>query len=105
MSTTSKAPAGSQTGVVSPAPRVSAARTAIPSMPAASNGGDERTAHTGPAVTRPAAWVTGTRVAGIRAGQPAASRASRQAWCARDAGTSRMNGLSALASSTVDGKQ
>ena len=81
--------------MVSLAPRVSAARTAIPSMPAASKGGDERTAQTGPAVTRPAAWATGTRVAGILAGQPAASRASRQAARARAAGTSRMNGLSA----------
>ena len=81
--------------MVSLAPRVSAARTAMPSMPAASNGGDERIAHTGPAVTSPAASVTGTRDAGSRAGQPAASRASRQAASARAAGTSRMNGLSA----------
>jgi hypothetical protein len=44
-------------------------------MPAASNGGDERTAHPGPAVTRPAASVTGTSDAGTRAGQPTASRA------------------------------
>src|SRR6266699_2278053 len=72
-------------------------------MPAASNGGDERTAHTGPAVTRPAAWATGTCVAGILAGQPAASRTSRQAACARAAGTSRMNGLSVTASPAVDG--
>ena len=79
--------------MVSLAPRVSAARTAIPSMPDASKGGDERTAQIGPAVTRPAACSTGTRVAGTLAGQPAASRASRQAACARAAGTSRMNGL------------
>jgi hypothetical protein len=62
-------------------------------MPDASKGGDERTAQIGPAVTRPAACSTGTRIAGTLAGQPAASRASRQAACARAAGTSRMNGL------------
>ena len=88
--------------MVSLAPRVSTARTAMPSMPAASNGGDERTAHTGPAVTRPAASCTGTRTAGIRAGQPAAARTSRQACIARATGTSRINGLSAMASSGVD---
>ncbi len=79
--------------MVSLAPRVSAARTAIPSMPAASNGGEERVAHTGSAVTRPAACSSGTRCAGSLAGQPAASRAARQASSARAAGTSRMNGL------------
>ena len=57
--------------MVSLAPRVSAARTAIPSMAAASNGGEERVAHTGPAVTRPAASASGIRTAGSRAGQPA----------------------------------
>jgi hypothetical protein len=75
---------------------VSAARTAMPSIPAASNGGDDRVAHTGPAVTSPAASCTGTRMAGSRAGQPAASRALRQASSARAAGTSRMKGLSAM---------
>jgi len=79
--------------VVSLAPRVSAARTAIPSMPAASNGGEERVAHTGSAVTRPAASSTRTRTAGSRAGQPPAARALRQASRAVAAGTSRMNGL------------
>ena len=82
--------------MVSLAPRVSAARTAIPSMPAASNGGEDRLAHTGSAVTRPTASASGTRCAGSRAGQPAASRAARQASRARAAGTSRMNGLSVM---------
>ena len=36
----------------------------MPSMPAASNGGEERVAHTGSAVTRPAASCTGTRIGG-----------------------------------------
>ena len=57
--------------MVSLAPRVSAARTAIPSMPAASNGGEDRVAHTGSAVTRPVACASGTRCAGSLAGQPA----------------------------------
>src|SRR5215469_10954453 len=65
-------------------------------MPAASNGGDDRLAHTGSAVTRPAASSSGTVMAGSRAGQPAASRALRQAARARAAGTSRMNGLSVM---------
>ena len=79
--------------MVSLAPRVSAARTAIPSMPAASNGGEDRVAHTGSAVTRPVACASGTRCAGSLAGQPPASRAARQASRARAAGTSRRNGL------------
>ena len=62
-------------------------------MPAASNGGEDRLAHTGSAVTRPAASATGTRCAGSRAGQPPASHAARQASRARAAGTSRRNGL------------
>src|SRR5579862_2123811 len=65
-------------------------------MPAASNGGDERTAHTGAAVTSPAASVTGTVTAGSRPGQPAASQAARQAARAWAAGTSLMNGLSGI---------
>ena len=64
--------------MVSLARTVSAARTAIPSMPAASNGGEDRTAQTGAAVTSPAASVTGTVTAGSRSGQPAARIASRQ---------------------------
>ena len=79
--------------VVSLASTVSAARTAIPSIPAASNGGDDRTAQTGAAVTRPAASVTGTVTEGSRAGQPAARIASRHASRACAAGTSLMNGL------------
>ena len=74
------------TGVVSLAPRVSAARTAMPSIPAASNGGEDRVAQTGAAVTRPAASVSGTSTAGSRSGQPAASRAARQASSACAAG-------------------
>src|SRR5215469_11476333 len=93
VSTTSYSSGASQTGVVSEAPSVSAERTAIPSMPDASNGGEDRTAHTGAAVTSPAASVTGTVMEGSRSGQPAAFRASRQAASASAAGTSRMNGL------------
>ena len=82
--------------MVSLAPRVSVDRTAIPSIPAASNGGDDRLAHTGSAVTRPVASASGTRYAGSLAGQPPASRAARQASMARAAGTSRRNGLSVM---------
>ena len=55
VSTTSKAPAARRTGLVSLAPTVSAARTAMPSIAAASNGGEEVCAQTGSAVTRPTA--------------------------------------------------
>ncbi len=82
--------------MVSLAPRVSAARTAMPSIPAASNGGEDRVAQTGAAVTSPAASAMGTSMAGSRSGQPAASRAARQARRACAAGTSRMNGLLAM---------
>jgi hypothetical protein len=85
----------SRTGVVSAAPTVSAARTAIPSMPAASNAGEERRAHTGSAVTRPTASVTGTRTLSTRRGHPAAAHASRHASSACSAGTSDTNGESA----------
>ena len=68
----------------------------MPSIAAASNGGEDRVAHTGSAVTRPAASCTRTSTAGSRAGQPDASRALRQASRACAAGTSRMNGLSAM---------
>ena len=68
----------------------------MPSIPAASNGGEDRTAHTGAAVTSPAASATGTVTAGSRSGQPAASRAARQAARACAAGTSLMNGLSGI---------
>src|SRR5579863_10488780 len=68
-------------------------------MPAASNGGDERTAHTGAAVTSPAASVTGTVTAGSRSGQPTARSAARQAPSACAAGTSLMNGLLVITAS------
>ena len=68
----------------------------MPSIPAASNGGEDRTAHTGAAVTSPAAPVTGTVAAGSRSGQPAASRTARQAARAWAAGMSLMNGLSGI---------
>src|SRR5580700_4550273 len=96
VSTTSKAPGARYAGVVSLAPSVSAARTAMPSIPAASNGGEDRTAHTGAAVTSPADSVTGTVITGSRSGQPAASRAARQAARACAAGTSVRNGLSGI---------
>ena len=74
----------------------------MPSMPAASNGGEDLTAQIGAAVTRPPASVTGTVTAGSRSGQPAASRAMRQASRACAAGTSRMNGLFAGLSGIQD---
>src|ERR1700689_4100193 len=73
----------------------------MPSIPAASNGGEDRVAHTGAAVTSPAASAIATSMAGSRCWQPAASRASRQACRACAAGTSRMNGLLAMACLTV----
>ena len=92
MSTTSNAFASSRTGVVSLAPIVSAACTAMPSMAAASNGGDEVFAQTGSAVTRPTAWSSGSRTVSTRSGQPAAAQASCQAANASAAGRSWMNG-------------
>src|SRR6185312_7255171 len=74
----------------------------MPSIAAASNGGDERTAHTGAAVTSPAASATGTGAAGSRSGHLAASRAARQASSACAAGTSWMNGLLAGLSGIQD---
>src|SRR5579863_4414297 len=62
-------------------------------MPAASNGGEDRTAQTGAAVTRPAASVNGTVTTGSRCGQPAARSAARHAPSACAAGTSLTNGL------------
>ena len=55
MSTTANEPGSSRSGLLSLAPTVSAARTAIPSIAAQSNGGDERSAQIGSAVTRPIA--------------------------------------------------
>ena len=49
VSTISKAPASRRTGLVSLAPTVSAACTAMPSIAAASNGGEEVCAQTGSA--------------------------------------------------------
>lgn len=79
--------------MVSLAPTVSAARTAIPSIADASNGGEDLLAQTGSAVTRPTAAASPTRTAGKRGGQLAATRAARQAASACAAGTSRTNGL------------
>src|ERR1700689_3112449 len=58
----------------------------MPSMAAASKGGEERVAHTGAAVTSPAASAIATSMAGSRSGQPAASLAAGQASRARAAG-------------------
>ena len=83
--------AGSSTiGVLSLAPTVSAARTAMPSMAEASKEGDERVAHTGSAVTRPTASASARRTGSRRSGQPAAASAARQAASASAAGTSWM---------------
>jgi hypothetical protein len=91
VSTTAKSV--SRTGVVSAAPTVSSARTAIPSIPDESNAGEERRAHTGSAVTRPTASPTGTRTVATLAGQPAAARDSRHAVWAASVGTSDTKGL------------
>src|SRR5215467_5813005 len=74
----------------------------MPSMPAASNGGEDRLAHTGSAVIRPVASASGTRSAGSLAEQPPASRAARQASRTRAAGTSRRNGLPVMITSVPD---
>src|SRR5215469_18267849 len=75
----------------------------MPSIPAASNGGEDRVAHTGAAVTSPAASAIATSMAGSRSSHPAASRAARQASRACAAGTSRINGLLGMAYLTVQG--
>ena len=90
VSTISNAPAASSTGAVSPAPTVSEACTAMPSIAAASKGGDDDRAHTGSAVTRPTAWSSGSRIVSSRSGQPAAAHASSQAANASAAGRSWM---------------
>src|SRR5688572_19370062 len=92
VSTTVNAFASSRTGVVSLAPIVSAACTAMPSIAAASNGGDEVFAQTGSAVTRPTAWSSGSRTVSTRSGQPVSAHASSQAAKASAAGRSWMNG-------------
>src|SRR3954463_12398040 len=53
VSTTTYALGSRCTGVLSVAPTVSAARTAMPSIAEASKDGDDRAAHTGAAGTRP----------------------------------------------------
>ena len=68
----------------------------MPSIAAASNGGDERAAQTGSASTRPTASSSGIRTASTLAGQPAAAHASSQAASASAAGTSWMNGVARL---------
>src|SRR5712691_1601075 len=65
-------------------------------MAAASNGGEDRPAHTGSAVTRPAASASGTRTAGSLAGQPPASRAACHRARARAAGMPGVDELSAI---------
>src|SRR3954447_4815557 len=96
VSTTSYAPASRYTGVLSLAPTVSAARTAIPSIAEASNDGDDRAAHTGSAVTRPSASASASATTSTRSGQPAASHAARHAARAAAAGTSWMKGVVAI---------
>src|SRR3954462_777140 len=96
VSTTTYAPGSTKTGVLSLAPTVSAARTAIPSIADASNDGDERTAHTGSAVTCPTAPASGNGTASPRSGPPAASQAARHAARAAAAGTSWMKGVVAI---------
>ena len=94
MSTTTKSPGAMSSGVLSFAPTVWEALTAIPSIAAESNGGEDRVAQIGSAVTRPMQSPTGTTTVSTRAGQPAASqhrarptgrgRAGRRAetgWC------------------------
>ena len=103
MSRTTYASGSTKTGVLSLAPIVSAARTAMPSIAEASNDGDDRVAQTGSAVTRPDGLVQAeTRFVSTRAGQPAASQAARQAASASAAGTSRMNGVVAMRPASAD---
>src|SRR3954451_8850016 len=96
VSTTTYAPGSTNTGVLSLAPTVSAARTAMPSIADASNDGDERVAHTGAAGTRPTASASARRTGSTRSEQPAAASAARQAASASAAGTSWMNGVVAM---------
>ncbi len=92
------------TGAVWLAPTVSTERTAMPSIPAESNAGEDRRAHTGSAVTRPIASASPSRCAPTLVGQPAATRAARHASSAATAGTSRMKGLRGTAG-TLPGTQ
>ena len=88
--------------MLSLAPTVSAARTAMPSIADASNDGDDRVAQTGSAVTRPTASWSPRRTGSTRSGQPAAAQAARQAASASAAGTSWMKGVVAM--DTVRGR-
>src|ERR1700740_2500912 len=80
-------------GAVSLAPRVAAARSAIPSIAAESNGGDDRVAQIGAAVTRPTAWSSATVTAGTHGGHPLSLRQRAHSSSARARGTSRRNGV------------
>ena len=73
----------------------------MPSMAAASNGGDDRVAQTGSAVTRPTAWSSGSRTTSSRSGQPAAAHASSHEASASAAGWSWMNGAARATSGTA----
>jgi hypothetical protein len=96
VSMTTYRPGSISTGVLSLAPIVSAARTAMPSIADASNEGDERVAQIGSAVTRPTASWSPIRTAATRLGHPAAAHAELQPASASAAGTSRMNGVVAI---------
>ncbi len=78
-------------------PRVDAALLpvgeAVGRVTAESNAGDDRSAHTDSAVTRPTASPTGTGTASTRGGHPAAAHVSRHADRACSVGTSDTNGL------------
>ncbi len=76
VSTTTYAAGSRKTGAVSLAPTVSAARTAMPSIAAASKDGEERVAHTGSAVTRPTASASAD-ARGLDARRAAGCRARR----------------------------
>jgi hypothetical protein len=93
VSTTSNAPASRRTGVLSLAPTVSAAWTAMPSIAAASKGGEDARAQIGSAVTRRTASASGNRTVSTRSGQPAAAQVSSQAASASAAGRSWMKGV------------
>jgi hypothetical protein len=66
-------------------------------MAAASNGGEERRAQIGLAVTRPIEACTDSVMVSVRCGHPAAARHSRHARNALASGTSRKNGVVRLA--------
>ena len=78
MSTTSNVARASRSGSASRAAPVSWLATAIPSIAAAGNAGEERRAQTGSAVTRPRASSTITRTAGSRRGPSQAVALARE---------------------------